>query len=108
MWQSSKTNPAKSRSTTVIRQDPVHTNAVYGTDLLQSEWNDIEASVAALREKALPGINRELDRRSLPELSGWRESWMPATALLSSADGPLGGMISTHRYHRQVLTGLRF
>lgn len=77
-------------------------------DVLESELRDIDASFGMLSEKALPGINNELKQRKLPELRWPPKGAMPATAQLSSADGPVGGMISSSRYYRQVLAGLRF
>lgn len=61
-----------------------------------------------MSEKALPGFDNEVKQRQLPELSWPPKGPMPGTAQLSSADGPVGGMISTHRFYRQVLAGLRF
>ena len=75
--------------------------------VLEGELGRITASFDQLSQKALPKLNKQLQERTLPELSWPPKGPMPAAADARSSDGNAGGYSAPKKYYRHPLSSLR-
>lgn len=77
------------------------------TLVLEGELDTITQRFDKLSADTLPGLNGELKKRGMPELSWPPKGPMPAAADTRSSDGDARGFAAPGKYYRHPLSGLR-